>query len=81
MGTQWVSLANCVHISSPPVFSRLRVIRSLLLVLCVCFVDRCLSACPLCFGHCVVFSSSIYGFRLPPFGILDLRIPITPLVS
>ena len=40
------------------------------------------------FGHCVVFPS-IYGFWLPPFGILwslcclsfDLRILITPLVS
>jgi hypothetical protein len=28
------------HLSSPPVFSRVRVTRSL--VLCVCFVDRCL---------------------------------------
>jgi hypothetical protein len=34
-----------------PVFSGVRVTRSL--VLCVCF------------GHCVVCSSSIYGFRLP----------------
>jgi len=24
------------------------------LVLCVCFVDRCLSFCPFSFGHCVV---------------------------
>ena len=29
------------HLSSPMVFSRVRVVRSL--VLCVCFVDRCLS--------------------------------------
>jgi hypothetical protein len=29
------------HLSSPPVFSRVFVIRSL--VLCLCFVDRCLS--------------------------------------
>jgi hypothetical protein len=35
------------------------------LALCVCFVDRCLSFCPFCFGHCVVCSSSIYGFWLP----------------
>ena len=34
------------------------------LALCVCFVDRCLSFCPFCFGHCVVCSSSIYGFWL-----------------
>ena len=41
------------HLSSPPVFSGVRVTRSL--VLCICFVDRCLSFCP----------SSIYGFWLP----------------
>jgi hypothetical protein len=34
-------------------------------VLFVCFVDRCLSLCPLSFGHCVVCS----------------QILITPLVS
>ena len=43
------------HLSSPPVFSGVRVTRSL--YLCVCFVDRCLSFCS--FGHCVVCSSSI----------------------
>jgi hypothetical protein len=32
------------------------------LVLYVCFVDRCLSFCTFSFGHCVVGSSSIYGF-------------------
>ena len=32
------------------------------LVLCVYFVDRCLSVCTVSFGHCVVCSSSIYGF-------------------
>jgi hypothetical protein len=50
------------HLSSPPVFSRVRVTRSL--ALCVCFVDRCLSFCPFSFGHCVVCSSLIYGFWL-----------------
>ena len=45
------------HMSSPPVFSGVRVARSL--VLCVCFVDRCLSFCPFSLGHCVVCSSSI----------------------
>jgi hypothetical protein len=30
-----------------------------------CFVDRCLSFCTFSFGHCVVCSSSIYGFWLP----------------
>jgi hypothetical protein len=34
------------------------------LVLYVCFVDHCLSFCPFYFGHCVVCSSSIYGFWL-----------------
>jgi hypothetical protein len=48
------------HPSSSPVFSGIRITRSL--VLCVCFVDRCLSFCPFSFGHCVVCSSSIYGF-------------------
>jgi hypothetical protein len=51
------------HLSSPPVFSGVRVTRSL--VLCVCFVDRCLSFCLFSFGHCVVCSSSIYRFWLP----------------
>jgi hypothetical protein len=45
------------------VFSEVRVTRSLALY--VCFVDRCLSFCIFTFGHCVVCSSSIYGFRLP----------------
>ena len=43
-------------------FSGVRVTRSL--VLCACFVDRCLSFCPFSFGHCVV-CPSIYGFWLP----------------
>jgi hypothetical protein len=50
------------HLSSPPVFSGVRVTRSL--VLYVCFVDRCLSFCTFSFGHCVVCSSSIYEFWL-----------------
>ena len=33
------------------------------LVLCVCFVDRCLSFCPFSFSHCVV-CPLIYGFWL-----------------
>ena len=51
------------HLSSPPVFSVVRVTRSL--VLCVCFVDRCLSFYAFSFGHCVVCPSSIYGFWFP----------------
>jgi hypothetical protein len=44
-------------------FSGVRVTRSLVLYLC--FVDRCLSFCTCSFGHCVVCSTSIYGFWLP----------------
>jgi hypothetical protein len=48
------------HLSWLPIFSGVRVNRSL--VLCVCFVGRCLLFCTFIFGHCVVCSSSIYGF-------------------
>ena len=48
------------HLSSPPVFSGVRVTRSL--VLYVSFEDRCLSFCPFSFCHCVVCSSLIYEF-------------------
>ena len=51
------------HLSSPPVFGGVRVTRSS--VLCICFVDGCLSFCPFSFRHLVVCSSSIYGFWLP----------------
>ena len=50
------------HLRSPPVLSDVCVTRSL--VLYVCFVDRCLSLCTFSFGHCVICSSSIYGFWL-----------------
>ena len=53
------------HLSLPPVFSGVRVTRSL-----VCFVDRCLSFCTFSFGHCVVC-----------LFVFDIRILITPLVS
>ena len=46
-----------------PLFSEVRVTRTL--VLCVCFVDRCLPFCTFSFGHCVVCSSWIYEFWLP----------------
>ena len=51
------------HMSSPLVFSGVHVTRSL--VLCVCFVDRCLSFCTFSFSHCVVCLSSIYRIVLP----------------
>jgi hypothetical protein len=47
----------------PAVDSGVRVTRSL--VLCECFVDCCLSFCPVFFDHCVACSSSIYWFWLP----------------
>jgi hypothetical protein len=59
-----------------PVFSGVRATRSL--VLCVCFVDRCLSLCPFSFGHCVVCSSSIYGFWLPLWYLQTLLTYIFP---
>jgi hypothetical protein len=49
--------------ASPWINGGVRGTRSL--VLCVCFVDRCLSFCTFSFGYCVVCSSSIYGFWLP----------------
>jgi hypothetical protein len=39
------------HLSSPPVYSGVRVTRSL--VLCACFVVHCLSFVTFSFGHCV----------------------------
>ena len=59
------------HLSSPPVFSGVCVTRSL--VLCVCFVDRCLFFCPFSFGHCVV-SPSIYRFWLPLWHLQTLLV-------
>ena len=47
--------------SPPPVFSGVRVTRSLVL----CMFCRSLSFCTFFVGHCVVCSSSIYGFWLP----------------
>jgi hypothetical protein len=45
---------------TPGPFSGVRVTRYL--VLCVYFVDRCLSFCTFSFDHCLVCSYSIYGF-------------------
>ena len=44
------------ELSSPPVFSVVRV--TLSLVLCVCFVDRCLSFCPFSFVELSVLRRS-----------------------
>ena len=55
------------HLSSPAVFSGVRVTRSL--VLCVCFVERCLSFSPFFFWPlCCLF-------------FFDIRILVIPLVS
>ena len=54
------------HLSSLPVFSGVRVTRSS--VLCVCFVDRCLSFCTFFWPLCCLF-------------FFYLRILFTPLVS
>jgi hypothetical protein len=51
------------HLSSPPIFSEVRVTRSL--VLYVCFVDRCLSFCTFSFGHGVVSAPFEYITLLP----------------
>jgi len=52
---------------SPPVFSGVRVTRSL--VLCECFVDRCLSFCTFSFGQCFLLR---YTDSDCPFGIVKL---------
>ena len=62
------------HMSSPPVFSGVRVTRSL--VLYVCFVYRCLSFCSFSFGHCVL-CPSIYGFWWP---LWYLELFLSPLI-
>ena len=67
------------HLSTSPVFSGFRVTRSL--VLCVCFVDGCLSFCTFSFGHCVVCSSSIYGFWLPLWYLQTLLVFIYWMLS
>jgi hypothetical protein len=58
------------HLSSPSVISGVCINRSLIFY--VFFVDRCLSFCTFSFGHCVVCTSTTYGFWLPPFGIFKL---------
>ena len=47
------------HQSSLPIFSGVRVTRSL--ALCICFIDRCLSLCTFSFGHCAAVVSQSYA--------------------
>jgi hypothetical protein len=68
-GAQTATLPE--HLSSPPVFSGVRVTRSL--VLCICFVDRYLPF--------VLFLLAIVLPVLLRYTDFDLRILITPLVS
>ena len=49
-----------LNMSAPPVFSEFVLLDLWFYV--KCFVDRCLSSCPLSVGHCVVSPSSTYGF-------------------
>jgi hypothetical protein len=61
MEQKLLTLSN--HLSSPAVLSGFRVTRSS--VICICFVDRCVSFCTLfSFCDCVVCPSSVYGFWL-----------------
>ena len=53
------------HLSSPPVFNGVHVTRSL--VLCVCFVDRCLSFLAIVLSVLLRCADSDY-----PFGIFKL---------
>jgi hypothetical protein len=46
----------------------------------LCFVDRCLSVCTFSFCHCVVCSSSIYGFWLP-LSYLQILFTITKICT
>ena len=57
------------HLSSPPVFSGVRVIQSLVLCITVCIVDH--FVCPFVFFFCPLFCLFFF----------DIWIPITPLVS
>ena len=50
------------HLSSPPVFSRVRVTRSL--VLCACFVDHCLPFCSLFLLLYVLLRNTDYDYSL-----------------
>ena len=75
MGEELLTLPE--HPSSSPGFSGVRVTRSLFYV-CVSFVDRCLSICPVSFGHCVVllrFTDSDY-----PLGIFKLFLQCNKLI-
>ena len=54
-----------------PIFSEVRVTRYL--VLCVCFVDRCLSFCTFSFGHCVVITSLVSSNSSCAHNVVDFH--------
>ena len=58
------------HLSASPIVSGICITRSF--VLCICYVDRCLSFCSFYFGHCVVCFSPICKFWLPFWYLLTL---------
>jgi hypothetical protein len=72
------------HLSSPPVFTRVRVTRSLALCIMFCrslfvlFLLTIVLSVLLSFGHCVVCSSVFWSLCCLFF---DIRILITPFVS
>ena len=59
------SEAGTAYLSRAPEFHLSGVRVTLSLVLCVCFVDRCLSFCTFSFGHCAVCSFLIYDSDYP----------------
>ena len=71
------------HLISHLLFSGVRVARSL--VLCVCLVDRCLSFCPFCFGHCLSvllrFMDSDYLFDIFKFFLINARNIIIMIIN
>jgi hypothetical protein len=77
-------LTLLVHLSSLPVFSGVRATQSL--VLCVYFVDHCLSfffspLCCLSFIDLQILITPLVSCPLCCLSFIDLRILITPLVS
>ena len=60
-GFLWQELLTLIeHLGSPLVISGVHVARSLDFV--YCFLDHCLSFCPISLGHCIVCPSEIYDF-------------------
>ena len=69
----WSCFTLPEHPSLPPIFSGVRVTRSLLIY--VCFGYRCLSFCTFSFGHCVLLFFFDIWILVAPFGIFKLFLP------